>query len=71
MRQAFLILLVLVVFFLLRRKSTPRARRRAPGDDRPERMVECARCGVNLPISESIRARGRYYCSEDHRERDA
>ncbi|MBL8395022.1 MAG: hypothetical protein JNK99_09790 [Candidatus Accumulibacter sp.] len=31
-----------------------------------ERMVQCARCGVNQPISESILANGRYYCSTAH-----
>jgi uncharacterized protein len=68
MRQWILILVVVAVFFiLLRKKSAPRAR----GDDLPERMVECARCGVNLPISESLRARDRYYCCEEHRASDA
>ncbi|WP_313951719.1 PP0621 family protein [Accumulibacter sp.] len=31
-----------------------------------ERMVECARCGVNQPVSESILANGRYYCCQAH-----
>jgi uncharacterized protein len=31
-----------------------------------ERMVQCARCGVNQPVSESILVKGRYYCSAAH-----
>ncbi|SBT03153.1 conserved hypothetical protein [Candidatus Accumulibacter aalborgensis] len=31
-----------------------------------ERMVQCARCGVNQPVSESILANGRYYCCAAH-----
>lgn len=31
-----------------------------------ERMVECARCGVNQPLSESILVKGRYYCCVAH-----
>jgi uncharacterized protein len=70
MRQLILILIVVVAFIFLRKRSAPRAR----GEDRegvPERMVECARCGVNLPISESLQARGRHYCCEEHRAHDA
>ncbi|EXI73628.1 MAG: hypothetical protein AW07_02586 [Candidatus Accumulibacter sp. SK-11] len=31
-----------------------------------ERMVQCAHCGVNQPISESLLANGRYYCCAAH-----
>jgi hypothetical protein len=29
-------------------------------------MVACALCGVNQPVSESILANDRYYCSAAH-----
>jgi uncharacterized protein len=70
MRQALLVLLVIVVLVFLRKKATPRDSGRAPEGNVPERMVECAHCGVNLPISESVRARGRHYCCEDHWKHD-
>lgn len=40
-----------------------------PASERPpERMVTCAQCGLNLPISDGIAdADGCYYCSEAHR----
>lgn len=34
----------------------------------PEKMVKCAYCGVNQPVSESILAGGRYFCSIPHRQ---
>lgn len=37
-----------------------------PVEREAERMVECARCGVNQPVSESILANGRYYCCPAH-----
>ncbi|MCM8612706.1 PP0621 family protein [Accumulibacter sp.] len=37
------------------------------GRDREvERMVQCAHCGVNQPVSESLLANGRYYCCAAH-----
>lgn len=35
-----------------------------------ERMVVCAHCGVNQPLSESIQAGERYFCCPAH-QRDA
>ena len=35
---------------------------------RPERMVQCAVCGVHLPGSEARFAGGRVYCSDAHRD---
>ncbi|TMQ77975.1 hypothetical protein ACCUM_2426 [Candidatus Accumulibacter phosphatis] len=29
-------------------------------------MVQCAHCGVNQPVSESVLANGRYYCCAAH-----
>jgi uncharacterized protein len=34
----------------------------------PEPMVQCASCGIHLPVSEALPAPGeRHYCSEAHR----
>ncbi|HRD93240.1 PP0621 family protein [Accumulibacter sp.] len=57
------------VFWWLWRKS--RASSRGEAGTRTvqreaERMVQCARCGVNQPVSESILADGRYYCCAAH-----
>lgn len=66
----FLLFLALIAFLLL--KGLKRAARRkddggAPPRQAVESMVSCAHCGVNLPESESVRAGGRHYCSEEHR----
>ena len=33
-----------------------------------EDMVVCAQCGVHLPRSEALAARGLHYCSSAHRD---
>lgn len=57
-----------VVWWLLRRIAAARLAQREERVLRePERMVTCAYCGVNQPVSESVLADGRYYCSQEHR----
>jgi uncharacterized protein len=36
----------------------------------PEAMMQCAVCGVHLPGSEAFFARGRVFCSAEHRDED-
>jgi uncharacterized protein len=43
----------------------------APGPGAAEDMVRCERCGVHLPRSESVAARGKHYCSVEHREQQS
>ena len=33
-----------------------------------ETMVRCAHCGLNVPQSEALADRGRWYCSDAHRQ---
>jgi uncharacterized protein len=35
----------------------------------PEQMVPCDVCGLNVPRSEAFAGNGRWYCSDDHRQR--
>jgi uncharacterized protein len=35
--------------------------------DSPERMMQCAVCGVHMPASEARFAGGKVYCSDAHR----
>ena len=67
MRLLIVFVLFGVVWWLLRRMAAVRSvqhERRAVRE--PERMVTCAYCGVNQPVSESLQADGRYYCSPEH-----
>lgn len=44
---------------------------RAENDRRvPETIVQCAICGLHLPGSEAVFARGRVYCGAEHRDQD-
>ena len=37
---------------------------------RGELMMSCAVCGVHLPASDAVFARGRVYCGPEHRDLD-
>lgn len=71
-----LLLIALIVVVILLFKSYKR--RAGSGADTPagpdagtggraERMVRCAHCGLYLPEAESLEARGRTFCSEEHK----
>lgn len=66
MKYLLLFAFFLVVFWVLRKSDTARSRAKHQAAREPERMVECARCGVNQPISESVLAHGRYFCCSAH-----
>lgn len=63
-------LLLLVVHFVRRwwqRSDAPQERggeQAAPAE--PERMVECAHCGLLVPESEAVSDGGRDFCSPEH-----
>lgn len=57
---------VLLVYWILRSYRRRVERPGPPPAARGEDMVQCARCGVHLPRSESITTQGRFYCSPDH-----
>ena len=63
-----LIGLVWLVWWVWRkaRSSLPAPAERQTFEREAERMVQCAHCGVNQPLSESILANGRYYCCAAH-----
>jgi len=63
-------LLCLVVYLLVKggtRKSDPRR----AADSPPVSMVACARCGLYLPLEESLERGGRRYCCREHLRLDA
>ncbi|MGE0803886.1 MAG: PP0621 family protein [Lautropia sp.] len=44
--------------------------RERPAQPAGELMLSCAVCGVHLPGSDALFARGRVYCSAEHRDQD-
>lgn len=44
--------------------------RGASDPQRLETMMQCRVCGVHLPDSEAVFARGRVYCGDEHRDQD-
>ena len=57
---------LLLVYWILKGYRRRVERRDAPPPAGEEDMVQCARCGVHLPRSESISTQGRFYCSAEH-----
>ena len=57
-------LLGLAVYLLLRASGR---KRRAAAEAPAHQMVACARCGLNLPESESLKSGEQSYCCEQHR----
>jgi uncharacterized protein len=68
MKFLLLVALFLAVYLLWRKAAASRSSARPPAPRAPERMVKCAHCGVNQPVSESILTHGRYYCCNAHRQ---
>lgn len=65
MKYVLLIGLALIILCFLRRPKNRRSRTAGTRAARqPERMVQCARCGVYLPESESARDGACHYCAE-------
>ena len=68
------ILFLLAIVFILMAFFRARGVRRTRGGGAPpsiEPMVACARCGVNVPMGESVEAAGRRYCSQEHLRLDS
>lgn len=61
-----LIIILIAVYWIFAAKRRPSAKS-SGSPASPETMVECAYCRVNLPVSESLAANGRHFCSEEHR----
>lgn len=59
---AFLVFLVLRALFRAHSKKPPED---APTDAQGEDMVACARCGVNVPRSETREVDGRRVCAQN------
>lgn len=70
MKYLLLLALVFFVVWVLRRSlKFPFVRGEptvSPASSPVERMVQCAHCGVNQPVSESIQKGGHYYCCRQH-----
>jgi uncharacterized protein len=65
-----LVIAIVVVVVLLMKSAARRGELPKTGEAKVEDMVRCHVCGVNLPRSEAILSRGRFYCGEEHRRQN-
>lgn len=66
---ALVILVVLAIRHKLHQASRPPAAGRAqpgPSTAEPEKMAQCAHCGLHFPASEAVSADGLDYCCPAH-----
>lgn len=67
-----IVLLVILGVYLFRRLAGQRgAPSKPPENKAAEDMVRCKVCGVNLPRSEAVLSKGRFYCCDEHRRVDS
>ncbi|MEW5786438.1 MAG: PP0621 family protein [Pseudomonadota bacterium] len=65
-------ILVVLGVYLFRRMAGKRVPPPEPPREKGvEDMVRCQVCGVNMPRSEAILSKGRFYCCDEHRRQDA
>ena len=60
---------IALVWFVRKVRATRRAetfRQPSSVGQSSERMVRCAHCGVNVPVSESVEVGGVPFCSTEH-----
>ena len=62
------VLLLWLLFGRSARRGKPPADPRRDTQGGGEAMVTCAQCGLHLPRSEALAARGLHYCSSAHRD---
>lgn len=70
-RLIFFAALGLLAYLLIKRLRAPQdpapKRNQSPRKPAGEAMIACVYCGLNIPLSESVKNHdGRYYCSEEH-----
>jgi uncharacterized protein len=63
-----IIVLALIIMIARRLWQTPRPPAR-PGRQ-PGQMVQCANCGVYLPLQEALTHGEHFYCSQAHLDKD-
>jgi|SoiMethySBSTD1v2_1073268.scaffolds.fasta_scaffold4505769_2 uncharacterized protein len=52
------------------RRAQERGDRGEERRDSGELMMSCAVCGIHVPASDAVFARGKVFCSTDHRDTD-
>jgi len=72
MRTLFIIIaLALIVMVIKRLWQAPRPSDRSGRSGKPSgNTVQCANCGVYIPVEEALRREDHFYCSQAHLDED-
>jgi uncharacterized protein len=67
MKYLLLFGLIALVWWVFKKRPPSVKKSSAKPPQNAEKMVPCAYCGVNLPVSDSIADGDSFYCTEAHR----
>jgi hypothetical protein len=62
---------IFVAFGYVRRNARLRREQAGRVATPAEGMVSCSLCGLNVPRSEAVQQSDRFFCCDDHRQRNA
>ena len=62
---------IFVAFGYVRRNARLRREQAERVATPAEGMVSCSLCGLNVPRSEAVQQSDRFFCCDDHRQRNA
>ena len=62
------IIIALALIFMVGKRLWQSSRPPAQLPGKQGQMVQCAHCGIYIPVQEALSHGSRYYCSADHRD---
>jgi len=68
--RTLVIIIVLAVIVMIARRLWQKPQTPARRNQKNERMVQCAHCGIYVPELEAVQRAGHYYCSQAHLDND-
>ena len=68
--RTLVIIIVLALIFIIAKRLWQTPRPPAKPGRQPGKMVQCANCGVYIPVQEALSRGEHYYCSQAHLNED-
>ena len=68
--RTLVILITLAVIIIVAKRLLLKTQVPARRNQKNERMVQCANCGIYIPEKEAFQQDGQYYCSQAHLDED-
>lgn len=66
--RTLLIFIALAVIVMIIKRLWGQTIQKPASRTETEKMVQCANCGIYVPLHEALEQQGKYYCSSAHRD---